>query len=486
LLGPFGGYVGVYFLKILIALFSFSLLTKEVIGRQKFSEKKNLIWMIAFIYGLLPGYPTAYFANASLPLITYLLIKLYRNPKKIRYYILVFIYPVVSNLALYGLFICGYLLFFIVYDVIKNKSLKLLPALGILILGYIVVDYRLFYAMFVENTPTIKNATDNAPNLNFIKSTIYTFCVGQYHAESGHILVILPIAGIYFVWHNIKNLKEKKSIITLPNLLVAILIFNSVVFSLYYNETFRHLYQKIFVPFKDVNYSRTVFFSPFFWYFLFIYIVATTDFKKRFITPIFIVIQMLIILLYPFRCNDINLTLSKYANIGPVENGTDWYTFKEFYSEDLFSEIKDDIGYDGEKAIAFRFQPSVLSYNNISTLDGYLSYYPLEYRKEFGEMILPQLEKSKENYDYFMQWGGRAYAYSNELSVSEMNSYDIDNMTSDGEEPLYIDIDKLKELGGVYIFSNGKISNADEEGFELLGKYNNESSLYTIYVYKVG
>lgn len=48
-------------------------------------------------------------------------------------------------------------------------------------------------------------------------------------------------------------------------------------------------------------------------------------------------------------------------------------TYAEFFDTSLFEEIKKDIGYNGEKVVAFGFHPSVLIYNGFTTIDGYSS-----------------------------------------------------------------------------------------------------------------
>ena len=50
-------------------------------------------------------------------------------------------------------------------------------------------------------------------------------------------------------------------------------------------------------------------------------------------------------------------------------------TYKEFYSQDLFELIKNDIEYNGEYSIAYGMHPAILEYNKIATLDGYFTNY---------------------------------------------------------------------------------------------------------------
>ena len=73
-----------------------------------------------------------------------------------------------------------------------------------------------------------------------------------------------------------------------------------------------------------------------------------------------------------------------------------------------------------------------------------------------------------------------AYLYSGtEVSiVNASRNYQV------GEQDIYIDTDAFKSLGGQYIFSRVRLSNAEEAGLKEVGVYTHESSTYTLYVYR--
>lgn len=156
--------------------------------------------------------------------------------------------------------------------------------------------------------------------------------------------------------------------------------------------------------------------------------------------------------------------------------------YREFYSEDLFGQIKEDIGYNGEYSAAYGMHPAVLSYNGIATLDGYLGFYPQEYKENFGAMIAPATQRVEEWDIYFWDWGARAYLFSG----SGENTWNAVRTMNVSDDRLYIDGDMFRKLGGKYLFSRFKISNDRELGFTLKGVYTQEESPYTIYVYETG
>lgn len=147
----------------------------------------------------------------------------------------------------------------------------------------------------------------------------------------------------------------------------------------------------------------------------------------------------------------------------------------------MFEEAKQDLGYKGEWSAAYGFYPATLEYNGISTLDGYLGFYSQEYKEAFRRIIAPALERVEESRIYFDDWGARAYLYSGtDLSiVNGFRTYQVQ------EQDIYINVDAFQALGGEFIFSRVKLTNAREAGLLHAGTYTHESSPYTLYVYQV-
>lgn len=167
------------------------------------------------------------------------------------------------------------------------------------------------------------------------------------------------------------------------------------------------------------------------------------------------------------------------ATCSVISKEYDGMSYGDFYSEELFEQIKKDIDYNGEWSIAFGMHPAVIEYNNIATLDGYLSTYSLEYKEQFRKLIAPELEMDEENADYFDMWGGRAYIFSDEVAFQPARSLERD------EANININPEVFRDMGGKYIFSRVSMINMNELGFSERGIYTDESSPYTIYVYEI-
>ena len=164
-----------------------------------------------------------------------------------------------------------------------------------------------------------------------------------------------------------------------------------------------------------------------------------------------------------------------------IQNKDAYITYKEFFSTDLFENIKEDIDYNQEGFIAYGFHPSVLAYNDFNTIDTYMSAHSMDYQIKFREVIAPRLEIDESNRSYYDTWGGRTYIFG-DLGYEPTKYKPVD-----GESyTLSINSEALKELGGEYILSRAEISNSQELGINLMNDYDSEDSLYHIFVYRVG
>lgn len=194
-----------------------------------------------------------------------------------------------------------------------------------------------------------------------------------------------------------------------------------------------------------------------------------------------ICIAALAVILTPNRYNDLYFTCYNRAYEYFHGSEVDELDYEQFYAEELFTRIKDKIGYQGEWSAAYGMHPAVLEYNGIATLDGYLGFYSQQYKEDFRRIIAPALERVEQTRIYYDDWGARAYLYSGtDLSIVSATKtvYATDN-------DIYIDGAAFRELGGEYIFSRIELSNAREAGLELLTSDMAKDGSCTVYVYRV-
>lgn len=489
ILPSYWAYVAGYILKILIALFSCILLAKELYAEQ-YAKYKPLIYLIGFSYGILNLFPAFGIPFASIPLVIWLLIKIYRAPSP-KWYVALFLYPLLSYFSYFGLFILAYMVVAFLWLWIRDKKFpgRILLAIAVLSAGCIACEYRLFGLMLFGEEETIRS-TMVAGSLSageIVKSIGEVFAKGMLHAESIHTYFVLPVCVAYFIYLNvsyIKNRNVKGIFHDLFNLLALVLVFNSVVYGIYYWEGFRNIVEMICPPLTGWQFNRTIFFSPFIWYAAFFLVLKRLyDNGKKLpviAANLMAVAAALLIIFSDTRFNDFYHTCVSQALSIVKDKQTDQLSYGEFYSEELFEEAKEDIGYSGQWSMAYGFYPAVLEYNDIYTLDGYLGFYSQYYKDEFRKVIAPALNRVEESRIYFDEWGARAYLYSG-TDISIVNSSRTYSVT---DQDIYINLDAFKALGGRYIFSRIELTNAEETGLLLAGTYTNEKSPYTLYVYE--
>ena len=474
--------------KILLGMFSFRLLSGELFP-DKCVVYRPVIYMTGFAYGIIWFFPAFGFAFASIPLCIYLLVKIYRHGGK-GWYLALFMYPLVSYFSYHGIFILGYLIIAILWLSIRDKkpAWTLIVALVVLSFGYVGCEYRLFGQMLLGEEETIRSSIVNADlTMTEILQEIYTvWKEGIFHADGVHGKVALPVCMVYFVILNGSYLYERqwKKIFSDPfNFLMAFLVFNSIIYGLYDFGPLRRLVEMLIPPLEGWQFNRTIFFNPFLWYAaLFLVLIRLYDrgIWAMWAANVIICIAVLAVILTPNRYNDLYFTCYNRAYEYFHGSEVDELDYEQFYAQELFARIKEEIGYQGEWSAAYGMHPAVLEYNGIATLDGYLGFYPQQYKEDFRKIIAPALERVEQTRIYYDDWGARAYLYSGtDLSIVSATKtvYATDN-------DIYIDGNAFQELGGVYIFSRIALTNAGEAGLKLLVSETAEDGSCTVYVYK--
>lgn len=481
-------YVLGLLLKVVLGIVSFVLLAKELFG-EKYLRYRPVIYMVGFSYGIIYFFPAFGFAFASIPLCVYLLIKIYRQPH-IKWYLALFAYPLLSYFSYHGIFILGYLVIAVVWVSIRDKKLakSLAGALFVLAAGYVVCEYRLFGQMLLSDEVTIRSTMVN-PSLSLReigRETLAVWKDGIFHAEDVHSKVIMPVCALYFVILNGSYLwkKQGRKILQDPfNLLMAWILFNCLIYGLYDLEPLRTFVETILPPLQGWQFNRTIFFNPFLWD-LALLLILIRLYDRGIVTlwaaNILVCAAALVVILTPTRYNDLYTTCHHRFYAWNHGTEVDALDYEQFYATELFEQIKREIGYDGQWSVAYGMHPAVLEYNGIATLDGYLGFYAQQYKEDFRKIIAPAIERVEASRIYYDDWGARVYLYSG----TDESVVSSDKTVYATDDRLYIDPEAFGELGGTYIFSRIRFSNADEMELQMLGEYTAEDESLTVYVYE--
>lgn len=494
ILPNFWAYIAGYALKIAIGMFSFILLAKDVY-KDKYEDYKPIVIVVATAYGLIPVFPTYGLAFTSVPLIIWLLRRLYYTEdfkKRIILYLGVFAYPLVSYFSYHGFFILAYMVcaFFILWIKDKKFPKTMLASTAILSLGYMAWEYRLFKAMLFDDTVTIRTTMEHG-EISFgqaIKTAGQEFVQASFHSQDSHTYLVLGVCIIGLIIINVGYIRrhEAKKILTdSANLVMLWIIFNVLIFGFYQYAPFRKLVETIVPKLNGFEFSRTSFFNPFLWYALLLILMVrmydTGKKKWKNVANVIVALAALIVMFAPAVYNDFYYTCYNQAYKVIKHKETSTVNYREFYSKDLFETVKDSMDYNGEWSAAYGLHPAVLEYNGIATVDGYLGMYPEEYKQKWQKVIAPAMEGSPSLKSYFDGWGARVSLYSG----NDENTYAPLRVMELNDTRLMADMEELKSLDCKFIFSRIEFSNSDEQGLTLQGVYDGDGSPYTIYVYEI-
>ena len=491
-------YIAGYAAKIAIGIFSFRLLANDILGERR-TEYRPLIALISVAFGLIPVFPAYGIAFTSVPLVVWLLRRLYLAEtlkERLPYYIGVFFYPVLSYFSYHGFFILCYMCAAVIILWIRDRRFpkSTFVSIVVLSLGYMAIEYRLFNAMLFDSTVTIRTTMAHG-DISFgeaLKTAFLEFINASFHSEDSHTYIVLGVVLAALVCINAGYCKRREAskILKDPvNLVFLWMVFNVLIFGFYQYAPFRNLFEKLVPPLTGFEFSRTSFFNTFLWYAEFLLVCirmydhAAAAGKQVFAKAanVLAVLAVLVVMFVPQVYNDFYYTCYNYAYKYLLHKETSTVNYNEFYSSALFDRILEDIGYDGEWSCAYGMHPAVLNYNGVATVDGYLGMYSQAYKDEWHKVLAPALDGSPFFKSYYESWGARAYVYSG----SDENTYIHTRVMDPVDKRLAVDTDALRALDCRYIFSRVAFSNTEEKELTLIGTYSGEGSPYVIYVYEL-
>ena len=533
----FTAYTLTYCFSILSGLTSMYILLKRIFGLSLIPSVFSSI-----CYAVLPVVFVWNIAVGTLPfIIIFFFYFAFKDNNSFSWKVLLLLFfPLFSNFTSIGIFVLGFWFIGLISLGIKNRKINpnLLIGFVLLCVGYILVDLRLFYVMFILKTPLNRSIFSIYPidSITQIKTFLHTLkdygTNGHYHATSFQQKIILPLAFfvslfcLFKLIRRIKNQSEtmvskiKTALIETDTMIKLLFLLEFIVFvfsctaALHDSGILNGLIVRYIPLLTGFNWGRIWIFNRVLWYIIFAlclqFILKVNSFTLeinagnftekvklphsffRLIAVILVFLQLRYIVLTPTYYNDqietwlnematkTNISKKITKKIIPNRNYNSSISYKEFFAEDLFKRIKNDINYSDERVAAFGYHPSVLMYNGFNCIDGYNNSYPLSYMQRFRTLIAPELEVNQWAREYYDKWGGRMYLYNSELSYKPTR----DKNTS----PVVINIDMevfKDDFEGKYILSRAEISNCDELGLNLVKRYYDEESIYTIFLYRV-
>lgn len=471
LFGTFWGYIFNMYIIALIGFFGMYFLLKKFVLTSTTSS--YIIFGVALCYGLLPFWSfTA--SVAGLPFIFYLFLNIRSGNNKIWYWIGIILYGFYSSLILTGVFFLLLMSCLLIYDTIVKKRFNKFLLLAIITLtsSYIISHLPLFMShlspSFISHRTEFGHVFDKDTG-KAIKRSIYLFLKGDsYGLDNAHAMTLhryaiisVILAFVLMIW--------RKSINKLFIVILAFIVFSTVLYGFMEwsgTEELREIMNEI-IP---IDVKRFYWFQPLCWYLLMAISFATIHNSGRYgkyIALAFLLFQIG----YVFQNQD--YFINKWVP-----------TYKQFYSEKQFDEIKSYIGKDLNtyRVLSIGLIPAISQYNGMYTLDGFSADYPVEYKHKFGKMMDAELKKDENLYNYFHLWGSCCCAFSGELGPNYMWTYKAELPEI---QHLQYDFDILRQLGGNYILSATKINIDNIPDMRFMKVFKSKEYYWTIYLYEI-
>lgn len=206
--------------------------------------------------------------------------------------------------------------------------------------------------------------------------------------------------------------------------------------------------------------------------------------ESMFRSPV-VKLLVLIVVLLPTLRKEISSSYF-YANVKYIIKGTEnagYISWESYYAEDLMQELEAVIGRDkaSYRIAHVGMSPAPALVHGFYTADGYSNNYPLEYKHRFRQIIAAELEKIDGIRLYFDWWGSRCYLFNG----ASGNAWMLGKRHQIVYEELDFDMEALKSLDCEYLFSCGRICNAEKLGLELIGYFETETSFWGVWLYKL-
>jgi hypothetical protein len=419
-------------------------------------------------FALTPFWPSGMLSTLGMPLALWAFLNIRNGEGTKKDYIVLTLIPFYASIVLGFFFFLSAMGIFWLVDVVRGKgwNLRFLLSIAYMTVIFMMVEYRLVYSFLFSTELNSRDEYFHAslPLWRVIRLTFKNYLLGHTHVMTVHGLFILPITfiALYFVYTK-KQWKQEKLFV----FLFALSFLLSLWYAFWFYKGWLPLTKKF--HFMDTfNFARYHFLRPLVIYAGFalaLRIISLQGPSWARVAKWFTIAQILLLCLF----NDEIIYQKKP-------------TVKEFFAEELFTEIKEHIGEEPEnyRVASIGIHPAISQYNGFYTLDTYNNFYPLTYKHQFRKIIEVELAKNKTIRKYFDQWGGRCYLFTAQLGKKYMIKKDSKRKLAN----LQLNTSVFKEMGGQYILSALPITNSEEIQLTLDKVFESKSSAWKIYLYK--
>jgi|WetSurMetagenome_2_1015567.scaffolds.fasta_scaffold00641_12 hypothetical protein len=440
-------------------------------------EDKIILTGVSLSFALLPFWPFGGLSVSGMPLLFYAFLNIRCGKWSKTNWAIIALFPLYSSFALAGIFIIIALGILFSIDFIRFRKLnyQFISAIILMVIIYLFVEYRLVYVMFFDNAYVSHRVEfgiiEHINLIGALKSSLSMFIFGQYHAASlQQYFIGLSVAVAFLILIKIRARYDYFII------LVGIAAFIALFYGLWHWDEIALIRSHLGIV-NSFQFDRFYFLYPLIWYLIFgiaLKIIRENLKRGSLIVLFFLALQIGFL----FSVTDASCQCGGFGILLSDQPG-----FNEFYSPDLFAEIKNSIGDNPAdyRVVSIGIFPAVSLYNGFYALDSYQANYPLKYKHEFRMIMANELKKNEAYQTYFDKWGSRCNIFASQLTDNFMN-FKYLNTTINS---LDIDTDILYDMGGRYVISAVQIKNAEAINLSLIDIFEKSNSPWRIWLYSV-
>ncbi|WP_243296899.1 DUF6044 family protein [Bacillus litorisediminis] len=424
---------------------------------------------VALTFALTPFWPSGMLSTLGMPLALWAFLNIRNNEYSWKNIAVLLLLPFYSSFVLGFFFFLTAMGLLWGWDVIRGKgwNWQFFFSIVLMTMMFLLVEYRLVASFLFSTEPNSRDEYFHArlPLWRVIRLTFKNFILGHNHVMTVHGLFILPVILMALILVFYKRLwRQEKPFLYLFMINFAL----SAWYAFWFYKGWLPLTERF--HFLDTfNFARFHFLRP-----LIIYVSFAIALKilwqekvfNRGMVAAIICLQLVVLGMF----ND-EIVYHKKPSV------------KEFYATELFNDIKEFIGLPPEtyRVASIGIHPAIAQYNGFYTLDTYNNFYPLSYKYQFRKIIAEELAKNKTIKEYFDEWGGRCYLFTDELGKHYMFKKNSKAKLTN----LQLDMTAFQGLGGSFIFSSIPILNAADNHLVLEQTFTSKESAWKIYLYRV-
>lgn len=431
-------------------------------------EIKYIAVGVAACFASLPFFAMAGLSVASMPLMLYAYLKIYRGEDNLANWLTILLVPFYCGFIYSYIFLLFalYVYFFVAWLLTKQSNFRLFVALSLTLSVFLLIEYRLILNI-IDPVFVSHREEFYIPVMTFYDAFFRAwnnFIYGQYHSASLHTYIILPTVLLaLFLGLVSRNVTQYMNVIFL---LIVLIVVASLFYGLWKWQGLEYLKQSIVIV-NSFNFSRFHWLHPVLWYLVFAFSLAVIIDKFPRLTWGLMPIFAAQIYISGVQQHEVISQKNKHG-----------IKYSELMSETLFADIGRyiDKPKSSYRVASLGLHPAIALHNGFYTIDFYINYYPLEYKKRFRKIIEGELSKNEKAMRYYDGWGSRVYLYSDELGKSYLGQ-EKSLIVSD----LRWDIEAMRDMGAKYVLSTVPIDNK----LNFLKRFDSAECCLSIYLYEV-